>query len=105
MAATFTGAQFPDVQRITLSGTPNVATQIIIPATASMATVRFEGASGKLAFGGTDNAAVVADYIAVSADATHQFSLGDGVATSKGVGSFFLASASASTVVSVMVEG
>jgi hypothetical protein len=105
MAQTFDGAQYPDIQRFTLSATPDNATEVVIVAPASKATVRFESNAGKLAFDGTDGAAVNANHIVVTADATHQFSLTDGIAVSKGVGSFFVASATASTVVSVMLEG
>ena len=105
MAETFDGAQYPDIKRITLSGTPDNATEVVIPASAKTATVRFETNAGKLAFEGTDGAAVNAAHILVTADATHQFSLTDGSAVSKGVTSFFIASATASTVCSVMLEG
>jgi hypothetical protein len=105
MAETFDGAQYPDIKRITLSGTPDNATEVVIPASAKTATIRFETNAGKLAFNGTDAAAIDSGYIVVTADATHQFSLTDGIAVSKGVGSFFIASGTASTVCSVMLEG
>jgi hypothetical protein len=105
MAETFDGAQYPDIKRITLSGTPNNATQVVIQGSAKTATVRFETNAGKLAMEGTDAAAVNAAHILVTADASHQFSLTDGLGVSVGVTSFFIASATASTVCSVMLEG
>jgi len=104
MAQTFDGAQYPDIQRFTL-GAENIATEVVVPPTASKATIRFETNNGALAFNGTDAATVNANYIAVTADSSHEFSLLDGIATSKGVGSFFVSSPTASTVISVMVEG
>ena len=105
MAETFDGAQYPDIKRVTLSGTPNNCTQVLFNQSAKTATIRFETNAGKLAFEGTDAAAVDASPIAITADATHQFSLGDGRGVSVGVGSFYLASGTASTVVSIMLEG
>ena len=104
MAQTFDGAQYPDIQRFTL-GAANIATKVIIPPTASKATVRFETNAGALAMEGTDAATINANYIVISADASHEFSLLDGLRVSAGVGSFFISSPTLSTVVSVMVEG
>ena len=104
MAQTLDGSAFPQVVRFTLGGS-NVATQVVIPPTASTATVRFESADGKLAFTGTDGGAVAAAYIICAGDTTNEFSLLDGINSSKGVTSFFVASATGSTVCSVMVEG
>lgn len=104
MAQTLDGSQFPQLLRFTLGGI-DVATQVLFPSAARTATVRFETNAGKLAFTGTDGGAVNANHIAVTADATHQFSVTDGINVSKGVAGFFVASATASTVISVMVEG
>lgn len=105
MSQTFDGSQYPDLKRFTLSGSINLVTEVVIPPTASKATIRFETNIGALSFTGTDNATVNANYIAVTADASHEFSLLDGIGSSKGVGSIFVSSPTASTVVSVMVEG
>lgn len=105
MAQTFDGAQYPDAKRFALSGSVNNTTEIVVPSSATTATVRFETNAGALSFEGTDNTTVNANYIIVTADATHQFSLGDGFNVSKGVTSFFVSSPTASNVVSVMVEG
>jgi len=104
MAQEFDGSQFPQLIRFTLGGT-DVATLVLITSTAATATVRFETNAGKLAFTGSDAAAINANYIAVTADATHQFAVTDGINVSKGVAGFYVASATGSTVVSVMVEG
>lgn len=105
MAETFDGAQYPDIKRVTLSGTPNNCTEVVFNQSARTATIRFEINPGSLAFEGTDGAAVDAAHIAITADASHQFSLADGQGVSVGVRSFFLASPIASTVVSIMLEG
>ena len=103
MAQTLDGSQFPQLLRFTLGAT-DVATQVLFPSAARSATVRFETNAGKLAFTGTDGGAVNANHIVVTADATHQFSVTDGINVSKGVAGFFVAS-TGSTVISVMVEG
>jgi len=104
MAQTLDGSQFPQLLRFTLGGV-DVATQVNIPNAAKTATIRFETNAGKLAFTGTDATAVNANHIVVTADATHQFSVTDGIAVSKGVAAFFVASGTGSTVISVMCEG
>ena len=104
MAQTLDGSAYPQVARFTL-GSTDVATQVVIPPTASPATVRFESNDGKLAFGGTDGGAVAAAYIICAGDTTNEFSLLDGLGVSKGVTSFYVASATGSTVCSVMIEG
>ncbi len=105
MAETFDGAQYPDIKRFTLSGTANLVTEVVIPPTASKCTIRFESNNGALSMEGTDNTTVNANYIAVTADASHEFSLLDGINVSNGVGSVFVSSPTVSTVVSVMLEG
>ena len=104
MAQTLDGSAYPQVARFTL-GSTDVATQVVIPPTASTAPVRFESNDGKLAFGGTDGGAVAAAYIICAGDTTNEFSLLDGLGVSKGVTSFYVASATGSTVCSVMIEG
>ena len=104
MAQTLDGSAYPQVARFTL-GSTDVATQVVIPPTASTATVRFESNDGKLAFGGTDGGAVAAAYIICAGDTTNEFSLLDGLGVSKGVTSFFVAAATGSTVCSIMIEG
>lgn len=105
MAQTFDGAQYPDVLRFTTSGTPNNLTEVVIPARASKASVRFDTNAGKLAFEGTDAAAIGSHYCDIDADTWAELSLADGIGTSKGVGSIFVASATATTTVTVMIEG
>ena len=45
------------------------------------------------------------EYIECAADTNNEFSLADGIGAAKGVGSFYVASATTSTVCVVMVEG
>ena len=104
MAQTFDGAQFPDAIRFTLGGS-NVATQVVIPQTASKVTVKFTTNAGKLAFEGIDGGTINANYCDISADAFAELSLADGIRESKGVGSVFVASATGSTVCTCIIEG
>ena len=104
MAQTLDGSAYPQIVRFTL-GSSNVATEINIPHSAATATVRFESNDGKLSFTGTDGASINAAHIICSGDTTNEFSLSDGVGVAKGVTSFFVASATGSTVCSVMIEG
>ena len=102
---TFDGSQFPQVKRFTLdSSTANKAHQVNLPNSAKTASVRFEGAAGKLSFD-TSSDSISSDYIVCAADTTNEFSCTDGIGVAKGVDAFFVASASTSTVVSVIVEG
>ena len=105
MAQTFDGAQYPDALRFTTSGTPNNVTEVVIPARASKASVRFDTNAGKLAFEGTDGAAVGSHFCDIDANTWAEFGLGDGIGTSKGVGSIFVASGTATTTVTVLIEG
>ena len=104
MAQTLDGSQFPQIVRFTLGGT-DVATKVNIPHTATTATVKFETNDGKLAMTGTDGGAVAAAYIICAGDTTNEFSLMDGIRASQGVTAFYVASATGSTVCSVMIEG
>ena len=104
MAQTLDGSAYPQVVRFTLGGS-NVATKVNIPNSARTATVRFESNDGKLAFSGTDGATVAAAYIVCAGNTTNEFSLEDGNRVSRGVEAFYVASATGSTVCSVMVEG
>ena len=96
MAQTFDGAQFPDALRFTLGGV-NVATQVVIPQTASKVTIKIST--------NADGAAINANYADISADAFAELSLADGIRESKGVGSIFVASATGSTVCTCIIEG
>jgi hypothetical protein len=97
------GDQFPYIKRFTL-GSTNVAHEILVTGEARTCTVRFVGADGKLAFETTGDS-IHADFFDLDADTPNEFSLGDGIASAKGVGSFYLASATSSTVCVCMVEG
>ena len=104
MAQTLDGSAFPQIVRFTLGGT-DVATKVNIPHTATKGTVRFETNDGKLATTGTDGGAVSANYIICAGDTTNEFSLMDGIRSSQGVTAFYVASATGSTVCSVIIEG
>jgi len=104
MAETLDGSAYPQITRFTL-GSSDVATQVVIPPSASKATVRFESNDGKLSMVGTDGGAINAAYIICAGDTTNEFSLLDGLGVSKGVTSFFVAAATGSTLCSIMIEG
>lgn len=97
------GNLFPFVQRFTLGGS-NVAHQINLPPEARTATVRFIDNDGKLAFQ-TDGDSIFSHHIECAADTNNEFSLGDGIGAAHGIGKFYVASATESTVCVVMVEG
>lgn len=58
------------IANVTLSATPNNATEVTFPTFANQFTVRFVGAAGKIADTGTDGAPIGAVFLTVSADAT-----------------------------------
>jgi len=102
---TFSGEQYPQIKRFTLNASSvNVAHQVNIPSSARSATVRFISNNGKLAF---DTAAdtISASHIECTADTNNEFSLADGIMMAVGIGSFYVASATTSTVCVVVVEG
>ena len=102
---TFSGSQYPQIQRFTLdSGTSNTAHQVNVPSSARSATVRFITNGGKLAFD-TSADAISSDYIECTANTNNEFSLADGIMTAGGGESFYVASATTSTVCVVVVEG
>ena len=105
MAQTFDGAQYPDALRFTLSSSVNEATQVVIPSTAVKVSIKFASNAGKVAFEGTDGSAINANYADVAANAWAEMSLGDGINVSNGIGSIYVASATASTVCTVVIEG
>lgn len=100
---TFSGAQYPQIQRVTLNGSAGTATQINVPGSARSATVRFVSAAGKLAFD-TSGDSISGSYIECTADTNNEFSLADGIMTAVGITEFFLAGSSSAVVV-VVVEG
>ena len=97
------GGQFPYIKRFTLGGA-DVAHEILVTGEARACTVRFVAADGKLAVE-TSSDNIHADYIDLDADTANEFSLGDGIASAKGVGSIYVASGTLGTVCVCMVEG
>ena len=102
---TMDGGQYPYVQRFTLDATTaNKANQVDVTSEMRTVTVRFIGNDGKLAFETTGDS-IHASYIECKADTNNEFSLADGIGAAKGIGSFYVASATTSTECVVMVEG
>lgn len=87
----------PSVKTQNPLGATNVATQFTKPAGAKRAVVSFDTNPGKVAYQGTDGAAIGVDYMPVPANSPMEFNV-------EGVGSIFCAAATASTVVHVAFE-
>lgn len=87
-------------KRITLSATPNVATEVNMPAFANVVEVQFIANDGKVAESGTDNAALGSDFTTLQSDTLYRIELlpKAGVTTAQ---KRYLASATGSTVVEV----
>lgn len=87
-------------KRITLSATPNVATEVNMPAFANVVEVQFITNDGKVAESGTDNAALGSDFTTLQSDTLYRIELlpKAGVTTAQ---KRYLASATGSTVVEV----
>lgn len=102
MAVSFSGA-LPQLENVT-TGAANVCTQIILPAGVAKITFRPRGADAKVSFGAsasglTDGGALgAAKHVTLATDAYSQIAV-DGTMV------FFLTSASAATVVEVVIEG
>ena len=101
---TFSGSQYPEIQRFTLSSSAGNAHQVNVPGSARSATVRFISDTGKLAFD-TSGDTISSNYIECTADTNTEFSLADGILTAVGITKFYVASAGTSTVMVVVVEG
>lgn len=106
MAVTYSTPGAP--VRITLSGTPDVATQVSFSDRVRVVEVRFLDASnapltGKVARTGTDNAAIVATSAFVASGATKRVIVSSGRSRAEVLGGFslYLASVTASAVVEV----
>ena len=105
MATTITGSTLPDVARITLSGTPNEATKVNVPAYIAKASVAAIAVDAKVSMSGTDGAAIGSTYVTVPAGSMLELSMVDGIGESTRTTAIYIASATASAVVEVVVEG
>lgn len=106
--ATTLAAPLPVVANITLSATPGNCSKVTIPANASRVSVKFRTNAGKLSFDSalTDDGAIGAStFIACSADQMYEFRVAGLDKVRGDVLSFYLASATASVVAEVLVEG
>lgn len=106
--ATTIASPLPAIANITLSATPGNVTQVIIPAGAARVSIKARTSAAKLALDSTltDGAAIGASpYIALSADAMYEIRPFGMKKTTADVLSYFIASATASVVVEVLVEG
>ncbi len=90
-----------EIANVTLSATPNNATEVTFPEFANQFTVRFVGATGKIADTGTDGAAIGAVFLTVSADTTIEIDLTNraGIETRQ---VRYFASGTANTVVQIV---
>ena len=105
MATTITGSTQPDVARITLRGTPNAATKVNVPAYIAKASVAAISVDAKVSMSGTDGAAIGSTYVTVPAGSMLELSMVDGAGESTRTTAIYVASATASAVVEVVVEG
>lgn len=92
----------PYVANVTLSGTPNTMQELQIGANTGRIEIVFTDEDGKFLTSGTDAAVIDGQSsIPVPADSSFYFE----VPRAKGAFSVFIASASASVVVSILVTG
>lgn len=102
MAVSITGG-LPQLSNVT-TGLANVVTQVTVPSSATRVTFRPRTNAGKVSFGSaasglTDGGALgAASYVTLTADAASQLMV-------QGATTFYVTSATASTVVEVIVEG
>jgi len=92
---------FPYVQRVTLGAT-DVLQEITLPSEAGRVSCRFVTNAGKVAFTGTDGAAIGTDYATFDADTWLELAWRG--TRPQTLGSVFLASATGSTVVEILIE-
>ena len=105
MATTITGTNLPEAVRITLSGTPNEATRVNVPAYVATTSVAAIAVDSKVAFTGTDGSAIGSAYLTGPAGSMLELSMMDGLGESTRITAIYVASATASAVVEVVVEG
>lgn len=82
-------------KRIQLSATPSNCTEIILPQRTKEVAIQFIANDGKLAYVGTDDAAIGSDYLTLPANNIVSLQVG-------GRAVLYLASATASCVVEVL---
>lgn len=107
MAVTFS-APLPALDNITLSGVANTCTQITVPDSAGKVTFRARANAAKLAWGQSlaDGGALgAADYLTLPADTLIEIIVAGEGRTRAGIVDYYIASATASVVVEVCVEG
>jgi hypothetical protein len=95
-AESFTRDGPPDIRRITL-GAIDVAQELNILRGSNKLTLYFENNTGKFAWVGTDGQAINANYFSVPPNQPMEINVGTAT-------KIYLASATASTAVSVLVE-
>ena len=105
MATTITGTNLPEAVRITLSGTPNEATRVNVPAYVATASASAISGDSTVAFTGTDGSALGSAYLTVPAGALRELSMMDGLGESTRITAIYVASATASAVGEGVVEG
>ncbi len=94
----------PNVKRITLGGS-DVATEVELPEASGIVSLHFISNDGKAAFVGVDLDPIFVDYATIPADTWVELRWKPGVQNNTGRTSIFLASATGSTVVEVLVQG
>lgn len=105
MANTISSALSPT--RIVLSATPDNCTKVNLPRNCRRIILQFITNSGKIAFSGTDAAAIGSSYMTVVSNTPYVITVGGGMGNRKideTAPAVYLASGTASTVVEVLVE-
>lgn len=95
---------FPNTQRFTLSSSINDLTEIKLPKGGRKISILFEDNVGKFTHTGTDDAAIGTDYFTTPKDTALEIVYGVGISASDPL-SVYVTSATASTVVCVILEG
>ena len=106
MASSYTASDLGTPKRITLSGTPNEATEIVFDERVRSVDVAFyngsnDGVDGKIATTGTDGAAIGAAFLTAPADQRRTVTMAR-IGRKLGGFSLFVASATASAIAEVI---
>jgi hypothetical protein len=97
-------SEYPNLIRFALGGS-DIVTEVNIPSWARKVSVQFISNSGKISFFETDGASISTQYISVAADSWFEMNWAIGSSRNTGRTSIFLASATATTTVEIIVEG
>jgi hypothetical protein len=104
MAAQTIERPLPNVLRFTLGGS-DVATEVNLPPDTGTVSIRFIANDGKVAFEGVDDDPIGATFVTFDADTLQPLVWKSSLKNNTGRTKIYLASATGSTVVEVLVQG